>query len=307
MREAADNRFGSVDISIIIICDKIRQPQLDRLLYSMHSSLEKYNTEVLLLQESDVALSEPELPVDVRYFTIPAKKGIPFNRNKGIEYALGKLIVFIDDDCWVQEKWLQGLIEPLIKDEKLMAVTSGTRIPPSNFIGDCVSALGFPGGGSLGFEKVWRVSSEGFTNHLAVGNCALRREVFDSVGMFDEKMRFGAEDAELSVRLEKAGIPIYYAREGFAYHEARTTWRGFVDWQLRRGRANYHFKQKVGSVGGFVKLRLWSAKNIFVANILNWKVLFIFFFLGASFVLQQRGYWIEKKRVEDEASKRRSG
>jgi GT2 family glycosyltransferase len=205
----------------------------------------------------------------------------------------GSIIVYIDDDCWVQEKWLKSLVEPLLLDAKLMAVTSATKIPRANFLGDCISALGFPGGGSLGFEKVWRVTSDGYTNHLAVGNCALRREVFEKIGRFDEEMKNGAEDAELSVRLERGGFPIKYVPEGFAFHEARTTWKSFVKWQIRRGRANYHFKRKVGSVVGFVKLRLWSAKNIFLANKFNWRLPFIFGLLGASFVLQQWGYWKE--------------
>ncbi len=287
-----------VDVSIAIICDKIRQPQLDRLLYSLKDQLRFYSCEILLLQESDVELEKPNLPVMVQYFTIPAKRGIAFNRNKCIEFSSGKIIVYIDDDCWVQEKWLSSLVEPLMQEEKLMAVTSGTKIPTSNFVGDCISALGFPGGGSLGFEKVWRVSAEGFTNHLAVGNCALRRTVFDTIGVFDEEMKNGAEDAELSVRLERGGFPIKYVPEGFAYHEARTTWHSFVQWQLRRGRANYHFKRKVGAVGGFVRLRLWSAKNILFVNKFNWRLPFIFFFLGASFVLQQLGYWKEGGSVK---------
>ncbi len=288
--------MGDVNVSIIIICDKIRQPQLDRLLYSLKDQLRFYACEILLLQESDVELTAPDLPIHVRYFTIPARQGIAFNRNKGIESSNGKIIVYIDDDCWVQEKWLKSLVEPLMHDEKLMAVTSGTKIPSSNFLGDCVSALGFPGGGSLGFGKMWKVSVEGYTNHLAVGNCALRRTVFNTIGVFDEEMKNGAEDAELSVRLERGGFPIKYVPEGFAYHEARTTWKSFVGWQIRRGRANYHFKKKVGAIGGFVKLRLWSAKNILFANKFNWRLPFIFWFLFMSFMLQQWGYWKEGRK-----------
>src|SRR3989338_73316 len=291
-----------VDVSIAIICDKIRQPQLDRLLYSLKDQLRLYSSEILLLQESDVELAAPEWPISVRYVTIPARRGIAFNRNKCIEYSRGQIIVYIDDDCWVQEKWLKSLVEPLINDEKLMAVTSGTKIPQSNFLGDCISALGFPGGGSLGFENVWKVSAEGYTNHLAVGNCALRRTVFEKVGRFDEEMKNGAEDAELSVRLERGGFPIKYVPEGFAYHEARRTWKSFVQWQLRRGRANYHFKRKVGGmmVGGFIKLRLWSAKNIVKKNLLSIRLPVILFVLFCSLILQQWGYWKERRKCSIE-------
>ncbi len=280
-------------ISIVIIFDMFRQEKICRLLESMKSQISLYPMEILLLHESNVLLASPALPLPVRYLTIPEEQGIPFNRNQGLEQARGDFIVYIDDDCWVQENWLKSLVEPLLQDSSLFAVTSGTKIPPANFLGNCISALGFPGGGSLGFDKVWKVSEDGFTNHLAVGNCALRREVFSTVGLFDESMRYGAEDAEFSVRLEKAGIPIKYVPEGYAFHEARTTWNDFVRWQLRRGRANYHFKKKVGKVSPFVELRAWSAKNILKSN-LNHRLPAILFLLGMSASMQQIGYIQEK-------------
>lgn len=281
-------------ISIIIICDKIRQEKLERLLFGIKPQL-KDNVEVILIHESNVKLECPSFPVKVHYFNVPEKQGIPYNRNRGIEKSSGEIIVFIDDDCWVSAGWLEALVGPF-DVEKIMVTTSGTHIPHSNFFGDCVSALGFPGGGSLGFENVWRVSSEGFTNHLAAGNCAFRREVFDVIGLFDETLKSGAEDAELSYRIEKAGIPIKYVPNGYAFHEARTTWTSFVSWQIRRGRANYHFKQKVGAIGGFLKLRLWSTKNILIKNKFNWRLPMILFLLFMSFLLQQEGFVLEKKK-----------
>lgn len=284
-------------ISIVIICDQLRMEKLTRLLESMKSQADEYLTEILLLHESNNPQPAPQLPFPVRYLTIPEKQGIPFNRNQGIKYAQGDIIIFIDDDCWVQEQWLTSLVEPLLVDNSLLAVTGGTRVPPSTFLGDCIAALGFPGGGSLGFEKVWKVSNHGFTNHLSVGNCALRRDVFEKAGYFDESMKTGAEDTEFSFRLEKKGIPIKYVPEGYAFHEARTTWKEFIRWQLRRGRANYHFKKKVGRVGEFIKLRAWSAKNVLGKN-KNLRLPVIAALLGASATLQQIGYLWEKWKHE---------
>ncbi len=280
-------------ISIVIIFDQFRKDKLWRLLESLKGQVLPHDAEVIFLHESDIVLPKPELPLEARYINIPAKKGIPFNRNKGIEFARGEIVVFIDDDCWVQEGWLSSLLKPL-EDKNVLAATSGTKVPPSNLLGDCVAAMGFPGGGSLGFEKVWKVSPSGFTNHLAVGNCALRKSVFKKVGYFDESLKSGAEDAEFSFRLEKSGIPIRYVPEAYAYHEARTTWSSFVRWQLRRGKANFHFRQKVGPVGSFIKLRVWSAKNVLMENKFNLRLPLILFLLLCSLVLQQVGYLKEK-------------
>ena len=296
-------------ISVIIIFDVFRKEKLTRLLNSMKEQLDNFSytdndkganeVEVILIHESDESLPTPKLPVEVNYFTIPAKQGIAFNRNQGIKHSQGEIIVFIDDDCWVNDNWLKSLVKPLEKDENTLVSTSGTKIPKSNLVGDCISALGFPGGGSLGFDKVWKISKDGFTNHLAAGNCAIRKGVFDKIGQFDETMKFGAEDAELSYRLEKNNISVKYVPEAYAFHEARDTLASFIKWQLRRGKANYHFKNKVGPVGDFVRLRIWSAKNILRENKYNLRLPLIFFFLGSSFILQQTGYLLEKRRVRE--------
>ncbi len=290
-----------MNVSIVVIFDQLRTEKLERLLLSLKPQLEKHKKqnmmEVLLLHESDIALAKPALPLECKYLNIPAKKGIAFNRNQGISQATGEVIVFIDDDCWAQEQWLESLLKPF-ETKGVQAVTSGTKIPRSNFLGNCIASLGFPGGGALGFEKMWRVTKDGFTNHLAVGNCALRKDLFNVVGLFDETMIFGAEDAEFSHRLEKTGIPIKYVPQAYAYHEARTTLKSFTRWHIRRGKANYFFKKKVGSVRNFVSLRLWSTKNIITQNLLNYRLPFLIALLGLSFVFQQIGYLQAKKRED---------
>ena len=122
------------------------------------------------------------------------------------------------------------------------------------------------------------------------------RIIEEKVGVFDESMKSGAEDAELSFRMENVGIPIKYAPDAYAFHEARTTMTSFIRWQLRRGKANYQFKQKVGPVGSFVKLRLWSTKNIIQKNIMNPKLPVVLSLLVFSFTLQQIGYLQEKRK-----------
>ncbi len=280
-------------VSIIIIFDKFRRDKLTRLLNSLKSQVSQGEAEIVLIHESKEPLQNLNLPIDVRYVTVTPKQGIPYNRNQGILHAKGNIIVFIDDDCWVQDRWLSSLLRPLEADSTLLASTGETRVPKSNFIGDCIAKLGFPGGGSLGFDKMWKISGDSLTNHLAVGNCAMKKEIFRKVGLFDESMKCGAEDAEFSFRMERSSLPIKFAPGAYAFHEARTSLGSFVQWQLRRGRANHQFKKKVGKVGSFVKLRLWSAKNIIKENADDARLPFVLSFLVMSFVLQQMGYLAE--------------
>ena len=110
-------------VSIIIICDQIRQEKLDRLLASLKTQLNP-SVEVLLIHESNASQEIPTLAVPVRYITIPEKQGIPYNRNQGIANAQGDIVVFIDDDCWVSGNWLESLLHPLFGDKEVLAATT---------------------------------------------------------------------------------------------------------------------------------------------------------------------------------------
>ncbi len=284
-------------ISLIIIFDQFREEKIRRLFTSLQSQLDGWKYEILMIQEANVPVTLPELPLPIKHFCIAEKQGIPFNRNQGIFHAQGEILVFIDDDCWVHEQWLSSLLRPLQEDQHLVAVTGGTVIPPSTFLGDCISALGFPGGGSLGFPKVWNVSKEGRTDHLSIGNCALRREVFEKVGMFDETLKSGAEDTEFSYRMKKAGLPMQYVAEAYAYHEPRKEWKSFVRWQIRRGRASYQLQRRVQKVSPFLKLRFRLLRFILKEHFLTAKFPVIAFLLVAGYGLQSIGYFLERRQT----------
>ncbi len=219
--------------------------------------------------------------------------GPAVTRNTGIKNAKADIIAFTDSDCIAKEDWLEKINE-FFKNKENKVMMGKTVIPPSTFIGDSISALGFPAGGHAGFENMWKVSREGYTDHLSSCNMALRKEVFEKHGMVDESFPLaGAEDTELSYRLTKNGVKIRYNPEAIVEHEPRTSMKSFIRWQITRGRSNYHFKKKVGKVNEFVKLRAWSTKNIIKKYATDPKIVMIIPLIATSFALQQYGYMKE--------------
>lgn len=278
-------------VSIIIILDKI-SPDLFSLVYQIRKQTSKIASlkfEVLLVHESNETLMPLKRVSGCKYITIPAKRGFAFNRNQGLKHSNGGIIIFIDDDCLPENNWLVNLLHPF-KDPEVMAVMGNVKIPKSNYLGDCIAELGFPAGGNAGFDRIWKVTRDGFTNHLTTCNCALRREIFSEIGLFNERLVYGTEDAELSYRMEKANQFIKYNPKALAYHKPKDSLSAFVKWQLRRGRANYHFKREVDTIGDFIKLRVWSSYNIIRKNIFNLKLFCIVLLLFLSCLLQQWGY-----------------
>jgi len=220
-------------------------------------------------------------------------QGPAITRNIGIKNSDSSIIAFTDSDCEASLNWLENILNHF-SDKKISALMGRIFVPKSTFLGDAISALGFPAGGHIGFEKIWHVTKDGFTDHLSSCNMALRKELFKKNGLFDEKFTFpGAEDTEFSHRLAKNGIKIKYCPSAVIMHEPRAELSSFVKWQVTRGRSNYQFKKKIGRVDGFIKLRIWSSKNIIKAYIFDMKIILILPLLLLSFILQQYGYMLE--------------
>jgi len=247
--------------------------------------------EILIVAEnphlSEVAAREP-LGDDIALVSIPATRGLGYNRNRALEAADGDTVVFVDDDCWPDDEWLTELLAPL-GDSTIHAVMGNVRIRPSTFLGDSISALGFPAGGSTGFAVMFPVDDEGFTTHISTLNCALREDTFARVGPFDESLVFGGEDGELSHRISSAGLRVKFQPTALVEHDARSSLSEFSRWFFRRGRAACQFSRRVPA-GGTIGRRLASYKTILWMHRRDPKIVAIVPLLGASIVLQQAGF-----------------
>ena len=225
---------------------------------------------------------------------LPAGRGLGFDRNRAVDAVRGDVIVFVDDDCWPTDTWLTELLSPL-SDPAIDAVMSEVRIPPSTFLGDSISALGFPGGGNAGFAVMFHVDEDGLTEHLSTLGCALRRSVFERLGGFDETMTFGGEDGELSHRMCSAGMRMRFQPSAVIEHAARSSLVGFARWFFRRGRAARQFSRRVPA-GRRIGQRLASYRRILGNNLKDPKIVAIVPLLVAGVVLQQSGFAWEALR-----------
>lgn len=222
--------------------------------------------ELLLIQE-DSAVADGDLdllPDNVHRTPIPSAKGLGFNRNRGIAAAKGEVIVFVDDDCFPGPSWLQTLVAP-INEGAADAVVGGARVHAKTYIGRAISGLGFPGGGSIGFKKVFPVSSDGLTGSLVTCNAALRSDLTSEVGGFDETLSKGGEDTELGIRISKSGKRILHVPEAEIEHEPRETLAGFIRWQMRRGRAKRQVAYR-HPISGLVGMRLKTFGPIIISS-----------------------------------------
>jgi cellulose synthase/poly-beta-1,6-N-acetylglucosamine synthase-like glycosyltransferase len=222
---------------------------------------------------------------------MPVNRGPAACRNAGANAATSEVLVFTDSDCRPEADWLERLTEGL-RDDRASAVMGRVHIEASNRLGQAIAALGFPAGGSTGFEKIWPVDTDGFTTSLSTCNCAIRRTAFEAAGRFDTGFPYaGGEDSLLAYRLIDGGRRIRFCPQALVWHAARDRWGDFVRWQFRRGVSAYLFSTKVVRRRGFLSLRFWSTRNI----IKTWAGhrLFpqILLLLAASVVVQAAGFF----------------
>ncbi len=215
-------------------------------------------------------------------------------RNLGAACATGEFLIFTDSDCIVSSDWLQ-CFERAVALADSHVIMGKLILLPSTVMGEAISALGFPAGGSLGFEKMWRVSADGYTTSLSSCNFAIRRDIFFKLGGFDESFPYaGGEDSFLAHRLVEAGYRIRYRPEVIAYHPARKSFVEFLRWQFRRGISSLIFASKISRKNDYVSLRLWSTKNVIKHNLRDRKFPLILLLLALSFAAQTGGFLFAK-------------
>jgi glycosyltransferase involved in cell wall biosynthesis len=237
------------------------------------------------------ALSEGS---DCRLLRLGKNRGPAYCRNIGAREASGDILVFTDSDCRPNPDWLENTRQYFFQDH-IDGIMGRLELLPSNYIGNSISALGFPAGGAIGFEKIWKVDSEGYTKSLSTCNCAIRRGIFWKAGGFDETFPFpGGEDSLLAYKLSELQCNIKFCRNVLVYHEARDSLSGFMKWQFKRGISSFIFSKRIPKKRNYISLRMWSTKNIISHYITDTKFPMIFLLIAASFTAQLSGFFYAK-------------
>ncbi|WP_204104140.1 MULTISPECIES: glycosyltransferase family 2 protein [Spirulina sp. CCY15215] len=159
-------------------------------------------------------------------------------RNLGVEVSRGDIIIFIDSDLVVTEKFLQSHADRLLQGEK-------------EYNSDRIFTYG------------WVINTCNFTNptsepykitdfsaaYFATGNVAIAKKWLLEAGLFDTRFQlYGWEDLELGVRLKKLGLKLLKCPEavGYHWHPAFSLKQipSLIDREIQRGRMGVLFYEK---------------------------------------------------------------
>ena len=133
-------------------------------------------------------------------------------RNLGAKAASGEVLLFLDDDCEAQENWVHENLEEVANEG--VGAASGMIAGKSN--GRISRAVDF-----ANFSRCQMPERQ--ERPLCTATFAIRKEVFEQVGGFDEGMKVH-EDIDMCHRLELAGYQtIYQPRVKVLHDHGRET------------------------------------------------------------------------------------
>jgi GT2 family glycosyltransferase len=167
--------------------------------------------------------------------------------NAGIRHALGRgadAIMLLNNDTEADPALCEKLMQALDQSPGPAAATPLIYFgPPTARIwyagGRCVPALGFVGHRGLRQLDQGRYRSVERTGYLT-GCCILaRREVWERVGLIDERYYIYAEDADWSLRARAAGVALLFVPTARLWHKVSASSGEAGPWKVyQRLRAN---------------------------------------------------------------------
>jgi len=140
--------------------------------------------------------------------------GIGSARNRGINAAKSKILLFIDCDMEVEKEWVETHTVP-IEDDRWDGAVGNVR-HGAKVRTKFIQYLDRPRRGAKGYKKKQQLDH----SHFQYWNTSIRKELLTQVGGFDEKIEFwGGEELELMVRVENRGkVNLQYNADAKAIH-----------------------------------------------------------------------------------------
>ncbi|OQY46047.1 MAG: hypothetical protein B6242_08800 [Anaerolineaceae bacterium 4572_78] len=217
------NTKPKVNVSIIIVSYN-GQDDLGRCLLSLLAK-KRPDYEIIVVDnnssDDSIAMIEKSFP-EVRLISNPQNGGFGRGNNIGTKEALGKYVVFINPDTTVENGWLEALIDALESNPKAGLATSQILLMASPYrVNACGNNTHFTGltlcrGMGQKRNELSAMVEVGATSGCAF---AMRKDLFDTLGGFDEPFFMYMEDTDLSWRARLMGYKVIYVPDSIVYHD----------------------------------------------------------------------------------------
>ena len=227
---------GGIKASVIIVNYEGRADLEDCLPSVCNQSIDDY--EVILVDnhsdDGSVAYVRDEFP-EVRVIVNDENRWYAGGNNDGLAVAGGEYLVMLNPDVEVDYEWLEQLLAPFEDDDVAGTVGLTTsrivKFDDRSTLNTCGNRAHYTG---LGFcrgldEPVGSYPERETVPAVSGSAFAMRRDVYEAIGGFDETFEMYYEDLDLSWQARLAGYDILYVPESVVYHKYELE---IPDWKL---------------------------------------------------------------------------
>ena len=169
---------------------------------------------------------EEDFKIDnLKMITNKHNRGLAFSRNSGGRLSGGKVLAFLDSDMILKNDWIDRALN-IFNNENIVAVM-GQYVAPPNKKQNTLDKYLYSN--LRGAKKLYNNGDIIDYKYFLCSNTLMRRNVFNDVGGFDDNItKYGGEDTELAIRLNKMfSNQLYYFPELISYHYGQKTLGAF--------------------------------------------------------------------------------
>lgn len=165
---------------------------------------------------------------DVKIASFDRNYGYCGGNNRAVPFATKEILLFLNNDVEVERNWLHGINEAL-NDPKIAAVQPKMKayLNKDHFeyagaAGGFIDKLGFPFCRGRLFDTIEADNGQ-YDDTIDLfwasgAALAIRKDIFNDMGGFDEDFEFHMEEIDLCWRLQNQGFRISYASNSTVYH-----------------------------------------------------------------------------------------
>lgn len=193
-------------LSVVLLTMGDRPAELDRAIASALAQRCADLEVVVVGNGADV----PSAPAEVTVIRLAENEGVAGGRNAGVEACAGDVIIFLDDDGWLQDPGLAEHVAERFASDPGLAVLSFRVVDPD--------------GGAGARWHVPRLRADPERSSPATtflgGACAIRRAAYLEAGGLPAGFFYAHEETDLSWRLLGLGYRIEYDADAQMCHHA---------------------------------------------------------------------------------------
>lgn len=161
--------------------------------------------------------------------TFDENYGYTGGNNRAVSYASKEILLFLNNDVRVDEHWLNGLDQVFSSDPdvaaaqpKLLSYEQPDHFEYAGAAGGFIDKLGYPYCRGRIMDTVEKDTGQ-YDSQIEItwasgAALAIRKQVFENLGGFDEDFQFHMEEIDLCWRTLNAGYKIIYTPDSKVYH-----------------------------------------------------------------------------------------